>query len=183
MPLTTQQRHRLLLADRTKDVTAVIAVIEGMRNKNRGATLAEIEDALRAAAGTAYVIARPETRAGFTVAIGMAAWIAALKQCGVTAEQNRAMLASCAGIALLVADRSRDLELIRATVEDLLEADPAISLLEVEMVFRDGACASYMLVGDPFSIVIGMPAWRDALKRAHMSPEANRQALAVRPSF
>ena len=81
-----------------RDSDAVIAVIEGMRHKNRGATLADIEDVLRAAAGTAYVIARPKTRAGFIVVIGMTASITALKECGVTAEQNGAMLATSSAI-------------------------------------------------------------------------------------
>ena len=64
MPLDPKQRHRLLLADRTRDPDAVTAVIVRLRNENRGATLAEIEDALRAAAGVSYLIGTAE---GFEV--------------------------------------------------------------------------------------------------------------------
>jgi hypothetical protein len=60
-----------------------------MRNKDRGATLAEIEDALRAAAGVSYLISTAE---GFEVVISFAAWRDALDRLGVTAEQNRAAL-------------------------------------------------------------------------------------------
>jgi len=56
MPLDPKQRHRLLIADRTRDPDAVTAVISALRNENRGPTLAEIEDALRAAAGLSYLI-------------------------------------------------------------------------------------------------------------------------------
>ena len=90
MPLDPNQRHRLLLADRTRDPDAVRAVIEGMRNRDRGATLAEIEDALRAAAGVSYLIGTAE---GFEVVIGFAASRRALTKAGMTAEENRAALA------------------------------------------------------------------------------------------
>ena len=52
-------------------------------------TLDEIEDVLRAAAGTAYLIG---TAKGFEVAIGFAASRRALAEAGMTAEQNRAAL-------------------------------------------------------------------------------------------
>jgi hypothetical protein len=79
-----------LLADRTRDPDAVIAVTAGMRNKDRGPTLAEIEDALRAAAGVSYLIGTAE---GFEVVIGFAASRRALAKAGMTPEQNRAALA------------------------------------------------------------------------------------------
>jgi hypothetical protein len=90
MPLDPKQRHRLLLADRTRDPDAVTAVIVRLRNENRGATLAEIEDALRAAAGVSYLIGTAE---GFEVVIGFAASRGALAKAGMTPEQNRRALA------------------------------------------------------------------------------------------
>ena len=89
--LDPRQRHQLLLADRTRDPEAVTAVIAGMRNKDRGPTLAEIEDALRAGAGVSYLI---RTAEGFEVVVGFAASRRALAEAGVTAEQNRQLLAS-----------------------------------------------------------------------------------------
>ena len=53
-------------------------------------SLGEIEDVLRAGAGTAYLIGTAE---GFEVAIGFAASRRALAEAGVTAEQNRLALA------------------------------------------------------------------------------------------
>jgi hypothetical protein len=90
MPLDPKQRHRLLIADRTRDPDAVTAVIAALRNENRGPTLAEIEDALRAAAGVSYLI---RTAEGFEVVIGFAASRRALAKAGITPEQNRAALA------------------------------------------------------------------------------------------
>ena len=49
--------------------------------------------------------------------------------------------------------------------------------LVVEHIITDAE--KVYLIGKPeLTIVIGMPAWRSALDRLGMSPEANRQALA-----
>ena len=90
MPLDPKQRHRLLISDRTRDPDAVTAVIAALRNENRGPTFAEIEDALRAAAGVSYLISTAE---GFEVVIGFAASRRALAKAAMTPEQNRAALA------------------------------------------------------------------------------------------
>ena len=90
MPLDPKQRHRLLIADRTRDPDAVTAVIAALRNENRGPTFVEIEDALRAAAGVSYLISTAE---GFEVVIGFAASRRALAKAAMTPEQNRAALA------------------------------------------------------------------------------------------
>ncbi len=52
----------------------------------------DIETALRAAAGQAYLVAN-STTAGFEIVLGMPAWHAALADVGVTVEQNWAALA------------------------------------------------------------------------------------------
>jgi hypothetical protein len=90
MPLDPKQRHRLLISDRTRDPDAVTAVIAGLRNENRGPTLAEIEDALRAAAGVSYLIGTAE---GFEVVIGFAASRRALAKAGMSPAENLAALA------------------------------------------------------------------------------------------
>ena len=84
--LDPKQRHKLLTADRTKDVSWVRAAIEHLM----AADPDEIEDVLRAGAGTAYLVGTAE---GFEVAIGFAASRRELAEAGMTAEQNRLALA------------------------------------------------------------------------------------------
>ena len=88
--LDPKQRHKLLTADRTKDVSWVRAAIEHMMAADPDISLDEIEDVLRAAAGTAYLIG---TAKGFEVAIGFAASRRALAEAGMTVKQNRLALA------------------------------------------------------------------------------------------
>jgi hypothetical protein len=81
--------------------------------------------------------------------------------------------------ALLLADRTRDVALITATIESLLEENETLSLAEIETALRDAAAHSYVVVGDPFTVVLGMPERRDALHQARLTPEANRALLAI----
>ena len=53
----------------------------------------DIETALRAASGQAYLVANTTT-AGFEIVLGEAAWHAALADAGVTIEQNWAALST-----------------------------------------------------------------------------------------
>ena len=79
--LDPKQRHKLLTADRTKDVSWVRAAIEHLMAADPDVSLDEIEDVLRAGAGTAYLVGTAE---GFEVAIGFAASRRALAEAGVT---------------------------------------------------------------------------------------------------
>ena len=88
--LDPKQRHKLLTADRTKDVSWVRAAIEHLMAADPDVSLDEIEDVLRAGAGTAYLVGTAE---GFEVAIGFAASRRVLAEAGMTAEQNRLALA------------------------------------------------------------------------------------------
>ena len=88
--LDPKQRHKLLTADRTKDVSWVRAAIEHLMAADPDVSLDEIEDVLRAGAGTAYLVGTAE---GFEVAIGFAASRRVLAEAGITAEQNRLALA------------------------------------------------------------------------------------------
>jgi hypothetical protein len=90
MPLDPKQRHRLLMADRTGDIGWITATINQMLADNPEIDLLEIEMVLRAAAGSAFVIATTE---GFEVIVGMKAWVAALDAFGRTPELNRQLLA------------------------------------------------------------------------------------------
>ncbi len=92
MPLSIQHRHAVLLADRTRDVRTITTVVTEVLAANPETTPLDIETALRAAAGQAYLVAN-STTAGFEIVLGMPAWHAALADAGVTVEQNWAALA------------------------------------------------------------------------------------------
>ena len=79
---------------------------------------------------------------------------------------------------LLVAERSRDIGVITAAVNDVLATSPEVSPLDIEMVFRDAGSPVYLISKPELTIVISMPAWRRALDRLGMSPQENRYALA-----
>ena len=79
---------------------------------------------------------------------------------------------------LLVAERSRDISVITAAMNDVLATSPEVSPLDIEMVFRDAGSPVYLIGKPELTIVVGMPAWRSALDRLGMSPQENRDALA-----
>ena len=81
---------------------------------------------------------------------------------------------------LLVADRTRDVDVIAAIVDHVLTENPDATLLDVEMCFRDGAGHSYLIANGP-KIVIGMPTMLAELALAGITPEQNRAALAAPP--
>jgi hypothetical protein len=99
--LDLKQRHKLLLADRTKDVSWITATIKHLMTRHPDVTLAEVEDVLRAGAGTAYLIA---TAGRFEVVVGFTAWRDALAKAGITAEVNRAALGRISGAAPITVD-------------------------------------------------------------------------------
>jgi hypothetical protein len=84
--LDPKQRHKLLMADRTRDVTWIRAAIEHLIAADPDVTLADVEDVLRDAAGSSYVIGTADR---FEVVIGMPAWLAEAR---VTVAENRAAL-------------------------------------------------------------------------------------------
>jgi len=90
MPLDPRQRHKVLMADRTRDAAWITAVIENVLTADPTVTLDGIEGALRDAAAHSYVIGGPGK---FSVVIGMPAMLAAIAAAGITAAANRAMLA------------------------------------------------------------------------------------------
>ena len=91
--LSLQHRHAVLLADRTRDVRTITTVVTEVLAANPETTPLDIETALRAAAGQAYLVAN-STTAGFEIVLGMPAWHAALADAGVTVEQNWAALST-----------------------------------------------------------------------------------------
>ena len=63
--------------------------------------------------------------------------------------------------ALLLADRSRDAGQITVVIEHALAANPDADLFDVELAFRDAACAAYVIAGPgkTFHVVTGgLPA-------------------------
>ena len=93
MPLSLQHRHAVLLADRTRDVRTITTVVTEVLAANPETTPLDIETALRAADGQAYLVAN-STTAGFEIVLGIPAWHAALADAGVTVEQNWAALST-----------------------------------------------------------------------------------------
>jgi hypothetical protein len=85
---------------------------------------------------------------------------------------------------LLTADRTHDAGWIAAVIENLLAADPTVTLAEVEAAFRDGFAQSYLIAGPgkTFQVVTGgIAAWRNALNAAGVTAEANSATLAGEP--
>ena len=87
MPLSRQHRHAVLLAERTCDISIITTVVTEVLAANPETTPLDIETALRAADGQAYLVAN-STTAGFEIVLGMPAWHAALAEAGVTVEQK-----------------------------------------------------------------------------------------------
>jgi hypothetical protein len=88
--LTPLERRNLLRIEQSRDAVAIADAIQAVLNDNPTADLLEIEQMLRAAASTAYLVA---TADGFDVIIGMKNWVAELDRLGRTPEQNRDALA------------------------------------------------------------------------------------------
>jgi len=86
--LDSKQRHILLMADRTGDAAWISAVVEKLLATDPTITLDELEAALRAAAGAAYLVGTAER---FDVVVGMSEWRRGRLK--MTPEQNRALLA------------------------------------------------------------------------------------------
>ena len=93
MPLSPRQRHKLRMADRTRDAAWITTVIEDLVAANPETALFEIEQEFRDAGSQTYLIAAPGTAAGFEVALGAFAFRRRLVAAGMTLAQNRAALA------------------------------------------------------------------------------------------
>ena len=63
----------MLLADRTRDVRTITTVVTEVLPVNPETTPLDIETALRAAAGQAYLVANSTTE-GFEILLGMPVW-------------------------------------------------------------------------------------------------------------
>jgi hypothetical protein len=67
--------------------------------------------------------------------------------------------------ALLIADRTREVEVVLREIEQVMVDNPFATLLDIEMVFRDAAANSYLVMSEQgeLSVVFGMQAWQQAL--------------------
>lgn len=67
--------------------------------------------------------------------------------------------------ALLLADRSREVEIVLREIEQVMVDNPFLTLLDIEMVFRNAAGNSYLVMDEDgtLTIVFGMQAWQQAL--------------------
>ena len=92
MPLSPKQRHKLLMADRTRDAAWITTVIEELIEANPDTTLIEVEREFRDAGSQTYLVARPGK---FQVVTGgKLAMLWAVGAAGMTVEQNRTALAA-----------------------------------------------------------------------------------------
>ena len=83
--------------------------------------------------------------------------------------------------ALLLADCSRDVGQITVVIEHVLAASPDADLFDVELAFRDAACAAYVIAGPgkTFHVITGgLPAMLAAVAAAGRLIKKNRAALA-----
>ena len=79
---------------------------------------------------------------------------------------------------LMVADRTRDLEVITTVIDHIL-VDLQVSPLDVEIALRSEEANTYLVAHDgELSIVLGEDNWRDILAQLDLTPEVNRAALA-----
>lgn len=81
--------------------------------------------------------------------------------------------------ALLVADRTRNAEVIRGVIDTVREENPACTLLDCEMCFRDAAAQTYLVMGEEgkLHIVFGVQAWLDLLVTMDNTKTANNARL------
>ena len=81
---------------------------------------------------------------------------------------------------LEVADRTRDIDVIRIIVDDMLVEHPEVTPIEVETALRDARAQTYLIVNDgEISVVLGMQSWLNTLEQNGVTPEENRAALAA----
>ena len=90
MPLSLDQAHALLLAERTRDVGVIMTAISTVLAANAETNLLEIEQVFRESGSPSYLVARPE----LTIAIGMPAWRGALDRLAMSPQENRYALAA-----------------------------------------------------------------------------------------
>jgi DNA-binding CsgD family transcriptional regulator len=81
---------------------------------------------------------------------------------------------------LIVADRSFDPAAIATVVASVLAENPALSLLDAEVAFRDARCAAYLLaLGPGFEVIVGIRACLIRLAALDRSFDQNREMLAA----
>jgi len=80
---------------------------------------------------------------------------------------------------LLRIEQSRDAVTIASAIKTALADNPAVALLEIEMLFREAASSAFLVADDDgFYVVIGIRNWSDELNRLGQTPEQNRALLA-----
>ena len=92
MALSLDERHALLLSDRSRDVGQITVVIEHVLPANSDVNLFDVEMAFRDAARAAYVITGP-IKTFHVITGGLPAMLAAVAAAGRSIEKNRAALA------------------------------------------------------------------------------------------
>ena len=83
--ITARQRHMLEVADRTRDVEVISAIVEAVIAE--GIKPIEVEEAFRDASAQSYLIADP-----FQIVLGIKEMLDAVNKDGITPDENRAAL-------------------------------------------------------------------------------------------
>ena len=92
MPISPKQRHKLLMAERTRDAAWITTVIEELIEANPDTTLMDVDQEFRDAGSQTYLVAR---QCKFQVVTGgRLAMLWAVSAAGMTVEQNRTALAA-----------------------------------------------------------------------------------------
>jgi len=86
--VTARHRHMLLVADRTRKIDVIAAIVDVVMSE--GATAAEVEQAFRDGSAH-YLIANDDK---LTIVLGMKEMLAAVGEANMTPDQNRQALAS-----------------------------------------------------------------------------------------
>lgn len=89
MALSLDQHHALLIAERSRDVAVISAIVADVLAANPDATPLDVELAFREGGSHIYLIAG----SALSVVIGVPAWRAELGRAGLSPETNRMALA------------------------------------------------------------------------------------------
>jgi hypothetical protein len=89
MTVTARHRHMLLVADRTRKIDVIAAIVDVVMSE--GATAAEVEQAFRDGSAQSYLIANDDK---LSIVLGIKEMLAAVGEANMTPDQNRQALAS-----------------------------------------------------------------------------------------
>ena len=91
--LDLHQVHRLLAAERSRDIGGITAAVNYVLATSPEVSPLDIDMVFRDAGSPVYLIGKPE----LTIVVGMPAWRSALDRLGMSPQENRYALAGTTG--------------------------------------------------------------------------------------